>query len=422
MEKAILVGVDTGVDESFEYSMEELYNLAGACDIEVIDKVVQNLENINNVTYIGPGKAKEIADMVTATNADAVIFNDELSHLNIRNLEDIIPCKIIDRTMLILNIFSERAKTKEAKLQVEIAQLQYMLPRLIGLRESLGRQSGGGGKGASNKGLGEKKLELDRRTIERKISLLNKELEKLVLQRQTQRKKRKKNEIPVVAIVGYTNAGKSTLLNSMIDIYSNEDDKKVLEKDMLFATLQTSARYIKTSNNKELLFTDTVGFISKLPTFLIKAFRSTLEEVKEADLLVHVVDFANPNYRKQIEITRKVLKEIGVADIEELLVYNKIDLIDIKRRIKENDVLYISAKGENDVKNLVDEVGNRIFKDMKKYSLLIPYDKTSIEAYLREKGNMVGTEYSEEGIKLIVECRQKDIFEYQEYVMKEEKI
>ena len=227
LQRAVLVGVNVGNEDDFAYSMEELTNLAEACDVEVIGQVTQNLQRVNPSHYIGKGKIEEVAAYVQEIDANMVIFNDELSPSQIRNLEEDLDCKVIDRTILILDIFAQRAKTKEAQLQVEVAHLQYMMPRLIGLRESLGRQSGVGTK---NKGVGEKKLELDRRKIEEQISVLNKDLEALVAQRQTRRKRRKKNEIPVVALVGYTNAGKSTTMNAMLEIYNGTEENKYLKK------------------------------------------------------------------------------------------------------------------------------------------------------------------------------------------------
>ena len=412
MERAILVGVEKDNYDEFRYSMLELKNLAEACEIEVLDELTQKLDNLNNATYIGKGKVEELTKQINDIGANLVIFDDELSPSQIRNLEEATECKIIDRTILILDIFARRAKTKEAKLQVEIAELSYMLPRLVGLRASLGRQSAG--VGLSNKGAGEKKLELDRRKIEQKISMLNRELEELVNERKNQRKQRKKNEIPVVALVGYTNAGKSTLMNSIISKYDLDEDKKVFEKDMLFATLETSVRRVELPNNKDFLLTDTVGFVSKLPHQLVKAFRSTLEEVKEADLLIHVVDYSNKDYANQIEITNNVLKEIGVQDIPMIYAYNKTDLIDIKRDLEE-DSLYISAKQGEAVEDLIDMVSKNIFKNYEVVKLLLPYEKGNIETYLRENAEIINVEYKENGIFMEVNCKISDANRYREY-------
>ena len=414
MERAILVGVEKDNYDEFRYSMLELKNLAEACEIEVLDELTQKLDNLNNATYIGKGKVEELTKQINDIGANLVIFDDELSPSQIRNLEEATECKIIDRTILILDIFARRAKTKEAKLQVEIAELSYMLPRLVGLRASLGRQSAG--VGLSNKGAGEKKLELDRRKIEQKISMLNRELEELVNERKNQRKQRKKNEIPVVALVGYTNAGKSTLMNSIISKYDLDEDKKVFEKDMLFATLETSVRRVELPNNKDFLLTDTVGFVSKLPHQLVKAFRSTLEEVKEADLLIHVVDYSNKDYANQIEITNNVLKEIGVQDIPMIYAYNKTDLIDIKRDLEE-DSLYISAKQGEAVEDLIDMVSKNIFKNYEVVKLLLPYEKGNIETYLRENAEIINVEYKENGIFMEVNCKISDANRYREYTV-----
>src|SRR5690625_2929439 len=262
--RMVIVGVNVNREqEVFNYSMQELGNLAAACNLEVVDEVTQNMEQLNKKHYIGAGKMQELHDMVQVNQATAVIFDDELSPSQIRNLEKALKCEVLDRTMLILEIFARRAKTKESKLQVEIARLKYMLPRLVGMRESLGRQ--GGGAGLKNRGAGETKLELDRRKIEEKIAQLNRELEKLVDQRETQRKRRNQNGLPIVSLVGYTNAGKSTIMNTMLDLMDQGNDKMVFEKDMLFATLETSVRRVRSSMNRTFLLTDTVGFINKLP-------------------------------------------------------------------------------------------------------------------------------------------------------------
>lgn len=262
MQRAVLVGANLG-DPGFEKSMEELEGLAQACDIEPVDTVVQKLETLNAGYYIGMGKVKEIKILVDMYGADTVIFNDELSPSQIRNLEEALGCTIMDRTGLILEIFARRAKTREAKLQVETANLQYMLPRLVGLRKSLEQQAGG--VGTTNRGAGEKLLELNRRQIQNRISRLNAELDEISAQRNTQRKQRKKTGIPIVSLVGYTNAGKSTIMNALLEETNSEQDKKVFEKDMLFATLETSVRRITLPDKKAFLLTDTVGFIDKLP-------------------------------------------------------------------------------------------------------------------------------------------------------------
>jgi GTP-binding protein HflX len=411
--KAILVGVNFNNQQGFKESMEELSNLAGACDIEAVGTAVQRLNGENTAHYIGKGKIQEILALLAEKNADVVIFNDELSSTQIRNLEEALQCRIIDRTVLILDIFAQRAKTKEARLQVEIARLQYMLPRLTGMEESLGRQ--GGGAGLKNRGSGETKLELDRRKIENRISGLHKELEILVAQRQNQRKRRKKNEMPVIALVGYTNAGKSTIMNAMLDLYHLSTNKQVFEKDMLFATLETSVRGIKLPDNKSFLLTDTVGFISKLPHQLVKAFRSTLEEVAEADLLVHVVDYANPNYKQQVDVTKDTLKKLGVDDIPVIYAYNKIDLADGGIPKAGEDCVYISARNKTGIDDLADAIGKRAFARYVRCEMLIPYDKGDIVSYLRDNANINSTAYKADGILLSLECREADYQRYKGY-------
>ncbi|GAB6418559.1 GTPase HflX [Bacillus luti] len=415
LQRAVLVGVNLGNEDDFAYSMEELTNLAEACDVEVIGQVTQNLQRVNPSHYIGKGKIEEVAAYVNEVDANMVIFNDELSPSQIRNLEADLDCKVIDRTILILDIFAQRAKTKEAQLQVEVAHLQYMMPRLIGLRESLGRQSGG--VGTKNKGVGEKKLELDRRKIEEQISVLNKDLEALVAQRQTQRKQRKKNEIPVVALVGYTNAGKSTMMNAMLEIYNGTEEKQVFEKDMLFATLETSVRNIDLPDNKSFLLTDTVGFVSKLPHHLVKAFRSTLEEVAEADLLIHVVDYANPNYEQLIEITNETLKKIGVENIPTIYAYNKSDMVDVEIPKVQEDRVYLSAKKHVGMEELVEMIRSHIYKEYTKCEMLIPYDQGQVVSYFNNHAHVLSTSYENEGTKLEVECKTSDYEKYKRFAI-----
>ncbi|HGA0700596.1 GTPase HflX [Bacillus cereus] len=415
LQRAVLVGVNVGNEDDFAYSMEELTNLAEACDVEVIGQVTQNLQRVNPSHYIGKGKIEEVAAYVQEIDANMVIFNDELSPSQIRNLEEDLDCKVIDRTILILDIFAQRAKTKEAQLQVEVAHLQYMMPRLIGLRESLGRQSGG--VGTKNKGVGEKKLELDRRKIEEQISVLNKDLEALVAQRQTQRKQRKKNEIPVVALVGYTNAGKSTTMNAMLEIYNGTEEKQVFEKDMLFATLETSVRNIDLPDNKSFLLTDTVGFVSKLPHHLVKAFRSTLEEVAEADLLIHVVDYANPNYEQLIDITNETLKKIGVENIPTIYAYNKSDMVDVEIPKVQEDRVYLSAKKHVGMEELVEMIRSHIYKEYTKCEMLIPYDQGQVVSYFNNHAHVLSTSYENEGTKLQIECKTSDYEKYKHFAV-----
>lgn len=414
-EKAILIGVHLGKQVNFEYSMEELANLAAACGIDVAGVIIQNLQRVNKSHYIGTGKIKEVAALLAATNARTVIFNDELSPSHIRNLEKELECRVIDRTILILDIFAERAKTKEAQLQVEVAKLQYMLPRLIGLRESLGRQ--GGGSGLKNRGSGETKLELDRRKIEEKITVLNKELEILVSHRQTQRKQRRKNNVPVVSLVGYTNAGKSTIMNAMVELFHPAGNKQVFEKDMLFATLETSVRNIQLPDAKSFLLTDTVGFVDKLPHHLVKAFRSTLEEVAESDLLIHVVDYSNPNHKQMMDITEQTLKAIGVENIPTIYAFNKADMLKMEIPSVFTNGVYLSAKQRIGIKDLVEMIRKQIFTNYVQCEMLIPYDRGNIVSYFNQNAEIFSTSYENEGTKLLLECRTADFEKFQEFVV-----
>lgn len=416
-EKALLVGVNVDYQENFSKLMDELENLALACDIEVVGRQTQNLIEINKPLYLGKGKAEEIAIIAKELNVDVVIFNNELSHTQLRNLQKIIECPILDRTSLILDIFSRRARTKEAKLQVEVARLEYMLPRLVGLHSSLGRQ--GGGAGLSNKGSGEKKLELDRRRIEDKLSDLRKELEELSKDREIQRKKREESDIPLVSLVGYTNAGKSSLMNYMIDRFVKDDDKRVLEEDMLFATLETSVRKIELEDNRKFLLSDTVGFISELPHDLVKAFRSTLEEIKNADLLLQVIDYSDPDFYAQMQVTKETLEKIGAVDIPVIYVYNKSELMLDKLPLIDGNEIYLSIKEGKGMDELLDMVIEKIFSSYKRCKMLIPFSDGSVVSYLNEHATVMETDYNEKGTILTVECRLAQYNKYKEYVIEE---
>lgn len=359
-EQALLLGVKLRDGEDFERSMEELWNLAEACGMQVTGQITQNMERPHSALYMGKGKLSEVKKFLEQHPVDVVIFDRQLSPSQLRNLEQLLDCAILDRTSLILEIFAVRARTREARLQVESARLQYILPRLTGMHKALSRQ--GGGSGLSNKGAGEKKLELDRRRIEKRMSELRRELEQVSKEREIQRNRRQGSGIPRVALVGYTNAGKSTLMNSMLDKYSRDPSKRVMEKNMLFATLDTTVRRIHTGPQKEFLLSDTVGFIHQLPTGLIKAFRSTLEEAREADLLLHVLDYSDEACRQQRKVTEETLKELGAGDIPVIYVYNKADL-KIQEdgskmtlpRIQENRI-YLSAKTGEGIQELVDMI------------------------------------------------------------------
>lgn len=413
MQRAILVGVNLG-DPDFERSIEELDGLAGACDIETAGIITQNLDKINPATYVGSGKLPEIAAMTRAFDADLVIFNDELSPSQIRNLEQELDCSIMDRTALILEIFSRRAKTREAKLQVEVAHLQYMLPRLVGLKQSLEQQTGG--VGTTNRGAGEKQLELNRRQIQNRIARLRAELDEIVSNRETQRRRRKKSGLPVVSLVGYTNAGKSTIMNTMLELTAQPKEKKVFEKDMLFATLETSVRSIVLPDKKQFLLTDTVGFIDRLPTNLIKAFRSTLEETVDADLIIHVVDCSDPNSRQQIDVTNKTLADIGVEGVPMIYAFNKADKIDIKPFSDRENSVYISAKYKTGMDELMSLIRKMLFGDYVRCTMLIPYKNGDVLSYLSGNANIISTAYENEGTRLDLELKSADYNRFRQFV------
>lgn len=410
--KVLIVGVDTGEDSGFEHSIEELKSLAEACNKKVAGMITQKLDAPNKAFYIGPGKVDEVLEFAEQCGANEIIFDNSLSPSQVRNLSDRLGFTVTDRTNLILDIFALRARTGEAKLQVETARLQYLLPRLVGNYEELGRQGGTGGS-MSNKGTGEKKLELDRRRIEHRISELKRELEDMEGNRSVQRKKRCSSRIPQVALVGYTNAGKSTILNHMIQNFGNRPEKQVMEKNMLFATLDTSVRLIESDDNKPFFLVDTVGFINKLPHGLIKAFRSTLEEVKYADLLVQVVDFSDENYKQHMEVTAQTLKELEASGIPQLVVYNKADKCNVSGLpVVKSGQIYMSAVNDIGINELSEMIKNEVYADNVDCTFLLPYDKGNILSYLLENGKVYSTEYREDGVLIKINCNSGDASKY----------
>lgn len=426
MQKAVLVGVNLNDDPDFDHSMDELESLAEACELETVVRAVQNLSTVNHSFYIGTGKVEEVKRLASMLGADYVIFDNSLTPSQQRNLQRELETAVLDRTNLILEIFDRRAKTKEARLQVESANLQYMLPRLVGMREALSRQGGGAGSGGgagagggfSNKGAGEKKLELDRRKIEKRISDLRQELEAIEQDRQTQRKRRKESELPSAALVGYTNAGKSTLLNKLLDTCMGDEEKKVMEKDMLFATLDTTVRRISPGDNRDFLLSDTVGFIDKLPHTLVKAFRSTLAEACEADLLLHVVDFSDPHHREQMKVTEQTLRELKAERIPVLFVMNKSDLVMGEEELPKvaGDKIYLSAKKGIGMDELLALIREKLFADYVECAMLIPYTDGAAVSWLKENAVVKSMEYESEGVKLLLNCKKSDAGRYGRYL------
>ncbi len=421
-ERVLLVGVDDGSAEvDFEGSMEELKSLAKACFMEPVGMITQKMESVNKGLYIGTGKVQEVKEAAELLEAGVIVFDDTLTPSQLRNLQKELDLAILDRTTLILDIFETRARTREAKLQVESARLKYLLPRLVGMHKALTRQGGTSGS-MSSRGAGEKKLELDRRRIEHRISELSKELEEVSRERRVQRKKRNSSRIPLVALVGYTNAGKSTIMNSLVDKYVKEEEKRVLEKDMLFATLDTTVRRINTGSNKDFLLSDTVGFIHKLPHGLIKAFHSTLEEVEGADLLLQVVDYSDPYHKEQMETTGKTLLELKAGDIPMITVFNKADKCGEKisyPKIVGKDKIYLCAKEDASIDLLTDMILDRIYEDYVPAEFLIPYEDGRTLSYFMENAHVTDKEYQEKGTLIKVKCHKADRDKYKDYLAAE---
>lgn len=391
-ERVILVGVSEQDGDDAEDSLAELAELVKTAGASVAGTLIQKRELIHPGTYVGTGKVAEIAELLEHTGATGIVCDDELSPAQLKNLETMLNTKVMDRTLIILDIFAARATTSEGKIQVELAQLKYRLSRLTGLGRSMSRLGGGIG----TRGPGEKKLEIDRRLINDRIAQLNRELKEVVKHREIARAKRERNAVPVVAIVGYTNAGKSTLLNHLTDV-------EVLEEDKLFATLDPTTRMLELEGHQQVLLTDTVGFIRKLPHHLIEAFKSTLEEAKYADYIIHVVDASNPQRDKQMYIVYETLDHLGVKNKKILTLFNKIDIRtddDPLQDFRADHVLQISA-AENAGLDAVKDVLQEMLREDKIYiERVIPYAQAGVLQLVRNKGELVSEEYVPEGISI----------------------
>lgn len=390
IEKVILFAVDLDNGEQVPANLDELEELVATAGAETLGRMIQNKDSIEKATYLGTGKVEDLRDMVERLGATGVVCDDELSPIQMKNLEQELDTKVMDRTMIILDIFAKHATTREGKLQVELAQLKYRSNRLIGMGQVMSRLGGGIG----TRGPGEKKLEVDRRLIRERISKLSADLKDDIAHREVMRKQRLISHIPIVSIVGYTNAGKSTLLNHMTQA-------GVLEEDKLFATLDPTSRNYKLPNGQEIILTDTVGFIRKLPHHLIDAFRSTLEEAKFADIILHVVDISNPQADLHILTVYDTLRELGVKDKPVVTLFNKIDKMDELPAVKDfqaDHTLYISARQETGFEKITDVLAEIINQSRIYIEQTIPYAKAGVIQQIRKSGNLLEEEYREDGI------------------------
>lgn len=421
-QRVITVTVNIDMDEkTLEDKVIELEKLVEALDGEVVLSLTQNKSYVDKAFYIGKGKVNEIKDYCEKLDAEFVVFNNELTGSQVKNLEEIIGIRVIDRTNLILDIFSERARTKEAKLQVKLAKLKYTLPRLSALRSGFSRQQGGIG----GKGIGEQQIELDRRTINREISSITSQLKEIEKNRNEIRKKRINSKELIISLVGYTNAGKSTLINKLISYGKDENSeiKEVFVKDMLFATLDTYVREGLLLNGSKVMYVDTVGFVSDIPHNLVESFKGTLEEIKYSDLILHVVDISNVNVDEQIKITNDMIKKLECEDKNVIYVFNKVDKLadeNIKFQYAniENKV-FISAKNDEDIILLLKEIEKVLFSSLVKTELLIPYDKQKIVSNILNNYMPEFVEHIETGSFLKVSLKKEDYEIYKGYEVNE---
>ncbi|OKL49259.1 GTPase HflX [Boudabousia marimammalium] len=402
LEKVVLVGVwSEGSAEDAENSLRELAALAETAGSEVLDGVLQRRQTPDPATYLGKGKARELAEIVKSTGADTVIVDTDLAPSQRRGLEDVVKVKVVDRTALILDIFAQHAKSREGKAQVELAQLEYLLPRLRGWGESMSRQAGGrvaGGAGIGSRGPGETKIELDRRRIHQRMAKLRKEIAAMAPSRSTMRATRRRGGVPSVAIAGYTNAGKSSLINRLTDA-------QVMVQDALFATLDPTVRKARTPDGRDYTLTDTVGFVRNLPHELVEAFRSSLEEVGEADLILHVVDAAHPDPEGQVQAVRQVLADIeGASDLPQIIVLNKADLASAEQiarlRSEYANSVVVSAHTGQGLEQLKDMIARQLPVPEVELDLLVPYSRGDLVSRAHEEGEVISLDHTDQGYQL----------------------
>ncbi len=407
-ERAVIVGIDTG-DYDCESSLAELTALAETAGAEVVDRLVQRRAALDQSTALGSGRLQELSGLAEVREAELVIFDRELSPTQLRNLEDALPCRVIDRTMLILDIFASRARSAEGRLQVELAQHQYLLPRLAGQGTALSRLGGGIG----TRGPGETKLETDRRHIRRRIAVLKQRLENVERQRLMRRARRKKDQVLTVALVGYTNAGKSTLMNALTNA-------GVLAEDRLFATLDTTARALRLPDGREVLLVDTVGLVRRLPHHLVEAFHSTLEEAALADVILNVCDASSSEAAEHLAVTRELLEQLGCADRPIITVYNKCDREGTPLHLQVGDpqAVWISALKGGGIDILMNAIAAALPQDRRRVTLLLPFDQGALAGRCRNEGAVESEEYTEAGLKMTVTLGGKLLKEAENYIKK----